>query len=103
MFDIYSQCDMTGISFLKAIVKFIFLTVESVICLSAIFIYYVNSEFDFFSEDMIETKDEIHVSYFFFSFSLIFDIFSPINKTWQTEYYPAGTFILIWNFRNSLS
>lgn len=47
MFDIYSQCDMTGISFLKAIVKFIFLTVESVICLSAIFIYYVNSEFDF--------------------------------------------------------
>lgn len=66
MFDIYSQCDMTGISFLKAIVNFIFLTVESVICLSAIFIYYVNSEFDFFSEDMIETKDEIHVSYFFF-------------------------------------
>lgn len=50
----------------------------------------------FFSEDMIETNYEIHVSLFLIYFPLI-------NKAKQTEYYPAGTVILIENFRNSLS
>lgn len=88
---------MTGISFLIAIVKFIFfLTVESVICLSAIFIYYVNSVFDFFMITRLKQTMK-YMSAFFPLFIGIQYIFPLKRRRDRLNTNTAETFIFIWN------